>query len=71
MMVNFLACDWLLVFDSQEDYTAAGHGFGTLNVSYNSHGANDGNPPYPGDSVKKASTRSPDYEQFFLKTNPC
>lgn len=71
MMVNFLACDWLLVFDSQEDYTATGHGFGTLNVSYDSHGANDGNPPYPGDSVRKASTRSPEYEQFFLKTNPC
>ena len=55
MMVNFLACDWLLVFDSQEDYTATGHGFGTsLNISYDSHGANDGNPPYPGDSVKKS-----------------
>lgn len=44
-MVNFLACDWLLVFDSQEDYTATGNGFGTLNVSYDSHGAIDGNPP--------------------------
>ena len=54
MMVNFLACDWLLVFDSQEGYTATGNGLGTLNASYDSHGAIDGNPPSPGDSVKKS-----------------